>query len=507
MTEFTDLLKKFESDKEAPASDEPKIPILVVDDDESIRRGLGRVFSHKYDVLTAECGRDAVEALSDAVHCVILDVKMRELNGFSTYPKLKAKSPNVPIIFYTAFQSEHDLQDVINKFKPEGYVDKGRDIMFLDNLVGNAVTKYQLIIENEEYKQDLEKMVEERTAELTNAMQELKETQVSLIQGEKMASVGRLAAGIAHQINNPLAIIDSSHQALVRLFEIRKASQEQIELSEMSAPQKKQIDEIGKKVEEYFNSHELLTQEVLEERSSPLESLLKNTKIRNAKRLAEKIIGLQLEENYQQAVIGFVQSRFVHVLDLLSTYQGAPSHLRKIDIAKKRIHENIKALKEFTHLDQGLSHGVDIHVGIEATLKILESKLKNVHINKLYSDVPAIDCHPGLLNQVWENIISNASDAMNFSGSITIETFQKDLKHMGVKITDTGPGIPEHHLARIFDPYFTTKDQGQGMGLGLNMSYKIVQQHGGTITVESLVGKGASFEVDLPLHHTKNKSL
>ncbi|MCP4575852.1 MAG: response regulator [Deltaproteobacteria bacterium] len=155
MTEFTDLLKQFEPEEES-LKDDSKVPILVVDDDESIRRGLTRVFSKKYEVLTAECGKEAVNALSDAVHCVILDVKMKEQNGFATYPKLKAKSPNVPIIFYTAFQSEHDLQGVINKFKPEGYVDKGQDVTFLDNLVGNAVHKYELILQNDEYKRDLE---------------------------------------------------------------------------------------------------------------------------------------------------------------------------------------------------------------------------------------------------------------------------------------------------------------------------------------------------------------
>lgn len=170
MTEFTDLLKQFEPEKDSNL-DEPKIPILVVDDDESIRRGLTRVFSHKYKVLTSECGRDAVDTLSDEVHCVILDVKMKELNGFATYPKLKAESPNVPIIFYTAFQSEHDLQDVINKFKPEGYVDKGQDIIFLDNLVANAVRKYELILQNDEYKKNLEEKVAERTKALKQAQE------------------------------------------------------------------------------------------------------------------------------------------------------------------------------------------------------------------------------------------------------------------------------------------------------------------------------------------------
>ena len=131
MEEFDELLSKFEEPKEEVSVEEEKPLILFIDDDESMRRGLSRALAHKYEVLTAESGTKGVEVLSKDVQCVILDVKMKELNGFSTYPKLKTKCPDVPIIFYTAFQSEHDLQEVINKYKPEGYVEKGRDINFL----------------------------------------------------------------------------------------------------------------------------------------------------------------------------------------------------------------------------------------------------------------------------------------------------------------------------------------------------------------------------------------
>ena len=204
MTEFNDLLKHFESDQEAPPAEQPEIPILVVDDDESIRRGLTRVFSHKYNVLSSECGRDAVETLSDAVHCVILDVKMKEQNGFATYPKLKAKSPNVPIIFYTAFQSEHDLQDVINKFKPEGYVDKGQDITFLNNLVGNAVEKYRLILENEAYKADLEQKVLERTEALMQTQERERFLDQQLRIRDVLQTTEDVGAQILHENKNLL---------------------------------------------------------------------------------------------------------------------------------------------------------------------------------------------------------------------------------------------------------------------------------------------------------------
>jgi adenylate cyclase len=168
MDEFSELLQKFEVPEIKTVTIDDKPSILIVDDDESIRNGLTNALSYRYIIKTAENGRNGIEVLSKSIYCVILDVKMKELNGFSTYPMLKEKCPDVPIIFFTAFQSEHDLQEVINKYKPEGYVEKGRDISFLENLIENAVNKYKLILENEEYKNNLEKKVEERTMELEN---------------------------------------------------------------------------------------------------------------------------------------------------------------------------------------------------------------------------------------------------------------------------------------------------------------------------------------------------
>ena len=164
MDEFDDLLKKFETPNESGEQSEIDKPdVLVIDDDESMRRGLKSALTHKYTITTAESGRQGIEAINKAFHCVILDVKMQDMNGFETYPKLKEKCPEVPIVFFTAFQSEHDLQEIINRFKPEGYVEKGRDISFLEHLIENAIKKYHLILENEEYKKDLEKKVEART--------------------------------------------------------------------------------------------------------------------------------------------------------------------------------------------------------------------------------------------------------------------------------------------------------------------------------------------------------
>jgi len=498
MTEFTDLLRQFESDQEAPSEEQPKVPILVIDDDESIRRGLSRVFFHQYHVLTAESGKKGVEALSDDVHCVILDVKMKELNGFSTYPKLKAKSPNVPIIFYTAFQSEHDLQDVINKYKPEGYVDKGQDITFLDNLIGNAVTKYQLILENEAYKQDLEKKVEERTAELKDAMEELKGAQVSLIQSEKMASVGRLAAGIAHEINNPAVAFKRGTDQLVAAINTYEVSRERIAdilLDNDKSSSLRQMSVLA--YERGLRENPPSTKE-LRGRARELEASLKSLGVTDLKLTARSLAQTGFTINDITAILVDESREHIQTLiEYLKDHYDIASIIHMMKISAERIITITESLRRYSHLDRNPQGEVDIKQGIEDTLTMLHNELKyGVEVVRDYGDVPLITCYPAELAQVWTNLIHNAIQAMGGKGKLKVSIYQKP-EHVGVRITDSGPGIPNAILNRIFDPFFTTKDQGEGTGLGLSICYRIIDEHNGTIKAYSKPGK-TTFEVLLP---------
>ena len=152
------------------------VKVLVIDDDASIRGSLTRAFSYKFDMLSADSGYTGLSLLDASVHCVILDIKMKELDGFETYRLLKEKSPDVPVIFFTAFQSEFDLIDIINTYKPDGYVEKGKDISLLENLVDNAIEKYKLIFKNHQYERELKKKIKA----LRRVNRELKEVNIAL---------------------------------------------------------------------------------------------------------------------------------------------------------------------------------------------------------------------------------------------------------------------------------------------------------------------------------------
>lgn len=164
-----------------------------------------------------------------------------------------------------------------------------------------------------------------------------------------------------------------------------------------------------------------------------------------------------------------------------------------------QIREMVLSLKDFSRLDRKKVDRVNLNDGLESTLSIAHNSLKyKAKVIKYYGDIPLVTCAPSQINQVFLNLLVNAAQAIEGEGTITITTRVKG-KHVEVAITDTGKGIPDDVLPRIFEPFFTTKEVGEGTGLGLAISYQIVEQHGGTLTVESAVGHGTCFTVSLPV--------
>lgn len=266
----------------------------------------------------------------------------------------------------------------------------------------------------EEYSHTLEQKVEERT-------REVKEKQTQLIQSSKMAALGSLVAGVAHEINTPVGAINSMHNTLMRAMEKVKRD---------------------------------------------IEDCIKETHRRH--------------EN--------IRSSLVLIDDANKVIQSGTE--RVIDIVKR--------LRSFARLDEAELKDADINEGIEDTLTMIHHQIKHeITVIRDYGEIPKIPCYPGRLNQVFLNLLINARQAIQGKGEITISTYAKNNK-VYVEIKDTGKGIAREHLAKIFDPGFTTKGVGVGTGLGLSICYQIIEDHHGDILVESEVGKGTTFTVILP---------
>ena len=294
----------------------------------------------------------------------------------------------------------------------------------------------------------LEEGVRERTAELQAAnasleaekrhqqelIKKLEEAQSQLLQSEKMASMGQLAAGVAHEINNPVGFVNSNLGTLQRY-----------------------VNDLLRILDAYEKAEISLAENVLEE-------------IRQLKQ--------EIDTTYLRGDIS----------DLLTESLDGLQRVKRI----------VQDLKDFSHVDRAELEWADLEKGLDSTLNVVWNELKyKAKVIKEYAHPPAIECLPSQLNQVFMNLLVNAAHAIRTTGEITIRT-GFDQQNVWVEVEDTGQGIPAENLPRIFEPFFTTKPIGKGTGLGLSLSYGIVQKHGGQIEVSSEVGKGTKFKVLIP---------
>jgi two-component system NtrC family sensor kinase len=289
----------------------------------------------------------------------------------------------------------------------------------------------------------LERRVEERTVELTDALKHLKESEAQLIQSEKMSSLGQMVAGVAHEINTPLAYVKNS-------------------LGQVS----EKLPLIGSTLEH-----------------------------------CEKLLGFLKTGDDPEGLSREFQHTTEHV-DALQQQQVIAELKELVKdglFGTGQVSEIVANLKDFSRLDrQKVAHS-NLNDCLNSTLLLAKHQLKSVAVNKNFGDIPEITCSPSQINQVFLNLVTNAVQAMpNERGTLTL-TSRKDGDGVAVDVADNGTGIPPNIMAKIFDPFFTTKEIGKGTGLGLSISYKIVQQHGGKITVESKPDVGTKFTVWLPL--------
>ena len=299
-------------------------------------------------------------------------------------------------------------------------------------------------------REKLEQEVTRRTAELRTAndqlerekaeqqalLGKLQETQEQLLQSEKLASIGQLAAGVAHEINNPVGYISSNLGSL--------------------------NDYIG-------DVMQLLDAYAEAEKGLP------------------EAVRASLDELKKRIDIDFLRG------DL-------PELIRESQSGTSRVKRIVQDLKDFSHVDEAEWQWSDLHKGLDSTLNVVHNELKyKAEVIKEYGELPQVNCIPAQLNQVFMNLLVNAAQAIRERGTITIRSGQEG-ENVWVEIADTGVGIPDDKLKRIFDPFFTTKPVGKGTGLGLSLSYGIVQKHNGRFEVESAPGKGSRFRVWLPVN-------
>lgn len=294
----------------------------------------------------------------------------------------------------------------------------------------------------------LEQRVEERTRDLSTALANLRESQLQLIQSEKMASLGQMVAGIAHEINTPLAYVKGGLEILST-----------------------RMEDVDALVNETSSLMTLMTQEPVEDETS------------HEQQLAE-----------QFATVQEISSAFVET-EAISEINGLLGDgLHGIG----QISEIVSNLKDFSRLDRARVAEFNVNEGVESTLKIARNIVKHRHIEQQLGAVPLIICSPSQINQVLLNLINNACQATTEeTGVVTIVTRPTE-EGLAIEVRDNGQGIHPDHLSQIFDPFFTTKKLGEGTGLGLSIVQRIVKEHGGEIKVDSVLGVGTCFTVLLP---------
>jgi two-component system NtrC family sensor kinase len=291
----------------------------------------------------------------------------------------------------------------------------------------------------------LEARVAERTRELSEALKRLKESEAMLIQTEKMSSLGQMVAGIAHEVNTPLAYVKSSLEAV-----------------------KKRVPQLAELAGDSEQLLALLSAEAADETALAAQF----QRVRgHLEALRGRAALDELDKLVQDGVFGIAQ-----------------------------ISEIVGSLKDFSRLDRSKVASFDLHQGLDSTLRIAQQQVKDRQVRREFGPIPKISCSPSQINQVFLNLIANAAQATAAgSGVITLRTGVRGSTHVAVEVADNGHGIPPEVLPKIFDPFFTTKGVGKGTGLGLSICYKIVESHGGKLEVQSRPGAGTRFTVLLPL--------
>ena len=424
--------------------------ILVVDDTPANLAILSEALNDAdFEVAIATDGELAIsQAKLSLPSLILLDVMMPGMDGFETCRRLKGSkvTKNIPIIFMTA------LSDSIDKVKglSLGAVDYVTKPFQEAELIARVRTQLKLY----HLTEHLEHQVAERTAEVEQALQQLQLSQVQLVQSEKMAALGKLVAGVAHEINNPLNFI---HANLNHMEEYTQIFLTFIELYQKNYP-------------------------------NPVDDI---------------------QEQAEDVNLSFIRS---DVIKILASMKIGTKRIREIVLSLRNFSRIDEAEFKAVDIHEGIESTLIV---LQHRFKVKPKGLE-IQLIREYDKLPLVECYSGLLNQVFMNILANAIDSLEEANAkladqqiqdrpnkIIIRTSIIDTESVQIMVIDNGCGIPENIRPYIFDPFFTTKPVGKGTGMGLSISYQIItEKHKGQLKCFSEVGQETKFVIQIPIHQS-----
>ena len=327
----------------------------------------------------------------------------------------------------------------------------------------------------------------------------IRETTRTETQRDKLMALGKLSAGLAHELNNPAAAAQRATASLREALETVRDASIRLARHALSPEQRETILRFEREAQQYAapTAVDPLAQS---DREESIAGWLEGRRIPDSWKIAPVLADVGVEAPTLENLASEVGEKVVSdALIRIASVLTIGRLIGEIENSAKRISDLVRAIKEYSYMDQAPLQEVDIHHGIESTLTILGHRLKQgVTVIRDYDpDLPRVSAYGGELNQIWTNLIDNAIDAMDGKGELRIRS-KRNLDRVLVEIGDNGPGIPPEIQARIFDPFFTTKGVGQGTGLGLDTACRIARKHHGDIRVVSKPGD-TRFQVDLPI--------
>lgn len=406
--------------------------ILIVDDEECIRELFACYLGERYTCVTAVDTTQALTHLAEEKFAlVITDVNMPGLSGVELLRIVTERYPETVVIMVSGVDRTQRVLDTV-RLGAFDYLLKPCDMHVLQLCVERALERRALLSTAYRYKQDLER----RNTELARQKTELERLQAQIVHSEKMASLGQLAAGIAHELNNPAGFIYGNMEDLRNCAE-----------------------GLGRLLS--FYDAAALPANILEQSAH-----------------------IKAEIDYEDAV------------------EDMRSIINDCHDGAERICDVVQNLRIFSRLDEAECKKVDLHEGIDSTIRLLSRyyTTDSITLERDYGQLPQVDCYAGQLNQMWMNLLSNAAQAIGSHGGEVRITTRLEGESVRITISDTGAGILPEDVSQIFNPFFTTKPVGEGTGLGLSITYGIVERHGGTISVKSRRGEGTTFTVMLPVN-------